>query len=192
MLTLAQAAAMTGMNRSTILRAIKRVAITGTKGQNDVWHVNGVEMARAFPVTPPNTQLASQDTHPDALAAHKLALAEERITELKERLEEMRQERDRARAGEDAWKTQCEAVTRQFALPTPQDALTARQLALPAPQDALTARQLALPAPQDALAAVDGVAGLRKALNRAHGFLGYWAREPVAFISQKAQAGYRR
>ena len=30
MLTLAQAA-MTGMNRSTILRAIKRVAITGTK-----------------------------------------------------------------------------------------------------------------------------------------------------------------
>ena len=178
MLTLAQAAAMTGMNRSTILRAIKRVTITGTKGHNDVWHVNGVEMARAFPVTPPNTQLASQDTHPDALAAHKLALAEERITELKERLEEMRQERDRARAGEDAWKTQCEAVT--------------RQLALPAPQDALTARQLALPAPQDALAAVDGLAGLRKALNRAHGFLGYWAREPVAFISQKAQAGYRR
>jgi hypothetical protein len=171
MLTLAQAAAMTGMNRSTILRTIKRVAITGTKGHNDVWHVNGVEMARAFPVTPPNTQLASQDTHPDALAAHKLALGEERITELKERLEEMRQERDRARAGEDAWKTQCEAVTRQLALP---------------------ARQLALPAPQDALAAVDGVAGLRKALNRAHGFLGYWAREPVAFISQKAQAGYRR
>jgi hypothetical protein len=158
MLTLAQAAAMTGMNRSTILRAIKRVAITGTKGHNDVWHVNGVEMARAFPVTPPNTQLAPQDTHPDALAAHKLALAEERITELKERLEEMRQERDRARAGEDAWVT----------------------------------RQLALPAPQDALAAVDGVAGLRKALNRAHGFLGYCAREPVAFISQKTQAGYQR
>ena len=89
----------------------------------------------------------------------------------------MRQERDRARAGEDAWKTQCEAVTRQLALPA---------------QDALTARQLALPAPQDAPAAVDGVAGLRKALNRAHGFLGYWAREPVAFISQKTQAGYQR
>ena len=174
MLTLAQAATMTGMNRSTILRAIKRVAITGTKGHNDVWHVNGAEQARAFPVTPPNTQLAPQDTHPDALAAHKLALAEERITELKERLEEMRQERDSARAGEDAWKTQCEAVT--------------RQLALPAPQDALAARQLALPAPQDALAAVDGVAGLRKALNRARGLLGSWI-DPVAFTSQKAQAG---
>ena len=62
MLTLAQAATMTGMNRSTILRAIKRVAITGTKGHNDVWQVNGAEQARAFPVTPPNTQLAPQDT----------------------------------------------------------------------------------------------------------------------------------
>jgi hypothetical protein len=50
-----------------------------------------------------------------ALAAYKLALAEERIAELKGRLEEMRQERDRARAGEDAWKAQCEAVTRQIA-----------------------------------------------------------------------------
>ena len=174
MLTLAQAA-MTGMNRSTILRAIKRVAITGTKSHNDVWQVNGAEQARAFPVTPANTQLAPQDTHPDALAAHKLALAEERITELKERLEDMRQERDRARAGEDAWKTQCEAVTRQLALPAPQ---TSRQL-------------LALPAPQDALAAVDGVAGLRKALNRARGLLGSWI-DPVAFTSQKAQAGCQR
>ena len=62
-----------------------------------------------------------------ALAAYKLALAEERITELKGRLEEMRQERDRARAGEDAWKTQCEAVTRQIALPAPHDAQTAQQ-----------------------------------------------------------------
>jgi hypothetical protein len=62
-----------------------------------------------------------------ALAAYKLALAEERITELKGRLEEMRQERDRARAGEDAWKAQCEAVTRQIALPAPHDAQTAQQ-----------------------------------------------------------------
>src|SRR5262245_40750707 len=67
-----------------------------------------------------------QDTHPDALAAYQLALAEERIAELKERLEEMRQERDRARAGEDAWKTQCEVVLR---------GVVSRQLALPAPHD---------------------------------------------------------
>jgi hypothetical protein len=118
MLTLAQCAAITGMNRSSILRAIKRGALTGSKDQNDVWHVDGSELARVFPV---NTQEPRQDAHPDALAAHKLALAEERIGELKQRLEEMRHERDRARAGEDAWKHQCEAITRQLALPAPKD-----------------------------------------------------------------------
>jgi hypothetical protein len=124
MLTLAQAASMTGMNRSSILRAIKRGALTGTKDHNDVWHVDGAELARAFPV---NAQPAQQDTHPDALAAHKLALAEERIGELKQRLDEMRSERDRARTSEDAWKAQCEAVTRQLALPAPQDAQPTQQ-----------------------------------------------------------------
>ena len=138
MLTLAQAAAMTGMNRSSILRAIKRGAITGTKDHNDVWHVDGAELARAFPVTPPNAQVAPQDAHPDALAAYKLALAEERITELKERLEEMKRERDRAQAGEDAWKAQCEAVTRQLALPAPQDAQPTPQPASPPPAAAIT------------------------------------------------------
>lgn len=121
MLNLAQAAAITGMNRSSILRAIKRGALTGTKDHNEVWHVDGAELARVFPVTP-NAQPVQQDTHPDALAAHKLALAEERIAELKERLEEMRHERDRARVSEDAWKAQCETVSRQLALPAPNDA----------------------------------------------------------------------
>jgi hypothetical protein len=62
-----------------------------------------------------------------ALATYKLALAEERIAELLGRLEEMRQERDRARAGEDAWKAQCEGVTRQIVRPMPHDAQTAQQ-----------------------------------------------------------------
>ena len=59
------------------------------------------------------------------MAAHKLAIAEERIAELKERLNEMKRERDRAQAGEDAWKAQCEAVTRQLALPAPTNAQAA-------------------------------------------------------------------
>ena len=100
---------------------------TGSKDHNDIWHIDGAELARVFPVTPANAQPTPLDTHPDALAAYKMVLAEERIAELKGRLEEMRQERDRARTGEDAWKAQCEAVTRQIALPAPHDAQTAHQ-----------------------------------------------------------------
>ena len=34
------------------------------KDHNDVWHVDGAELARAFPVTPPIAQLAPQDAPP--------------------------------------------------------------------------------------------------------------------------------
>jgi hypothetical protein len=110
MLTLAQAAGMTGMSRSSIMRAINRGALTGTKEHNDVWHVDGAELARPFPV---NSRPAQQDTHPQALAAcpgrgtHRRAQGS---------LEVMRS------AGEDAWKAQIEAITLQLALPSPQDA----------------------------------------------------------------------
>jgi hypothetical protein len=80
---------------------------------------------------------ARQDAQPNALAAYQLALAEERIAELKERLEEMRLERDRARAGEDAWKTQCEIVSRHLCEVVSRQlrGVVSRQLALPAPHD---------------------------------------------------------
>jgi hypothetical protein len=48
--TLAQAAAMTGMARSSILRAIKRGALSGTRQDDGTWLVDGAELARAFPV----------------------------------------------------------------------------------------------------------------------------------------------
>src|SRR5262249_37942248 len=80
------------------------------------------------PAGPPTMlTLAQTADMTGALAAYKLALAEERIAELQGRLEEMRQERDRARAGEDAWKAQCEGVTRQIALPPPHDVQTAQR-----------------------------------------------------------------
>src|SRR5262249_50093350 len=77
--------------------------------------------------------LAQAAAMPGALAVYKLALAEDRIAELKGRLEEMRRERDRARAGEDAWKAQCEAVTRQIARPPPPDPQPAHQRPDPQP-----------------------------------------------------------
>ena len=49
MLTLAQAAAQTGMARSSILRAIKRGALSGTRNPDGTWLVDPAELARAFP-----------------------------------------------------------------------------------------------------------------------------------------------
>ena len=48
-LTLAEAAQATGLNRSTILRAIKGGRITGTRDESGAWVVEPVELHRVFP-----------------------------------------------------------------------------------------------------------------------------------------------
>jgi hypothetical protein len=47
--TLATAAKATGLNKSTILRAIKSGQITGTKDQFGEWRVEPVELHRVYP-----------------------------------------------------------------------------------------------------------------------------------------------
>jgi hypothetical protein len=112
MLTLTEAAAHTGMARSSILRAIKRGALSGTRQDDGSWLVDGAELARAFPV---NARPALQDAHPDPVAAVRLEAAQQRIADLERALADMRGERDE-------WKGQAQCVARQLAPPTLQDA----------------------------------------------------------------------
>ena len=114
MLTLAQAAAQTGMARSSILRAIKRGALSGTRQDDGTWLVDGAELARVFSLTVA-AQPTLHDAHPDPVAAVKLEAAQQRIADLERALSDMRGERD-------DWKTQAQSVARQLAPPTLQDA----------------------------------------------------------------------
>jgi hypothetical protein len=47
--TLAEAAAGGGVNKSTVLRAVKRGRISGTRGEFGVCHVEAAEVHRVFP-----------------------------------------------------------------------------------------------------------------------------------------------
>ena len=111
MITLAQAAAMTGMARSSILRAIKRGALSGTRQDDGTWLVDPAELARAFPV---NAQAPLQGAHRDPVAAVKLEAAQQRIADLERALSDMRAERD-------DWKTQAQRLALPNAHPTRQD-----------------------------------------------------------------------
>jgi hypothetical protein len=111
MITLAQAAAMTGMARSSILRAIKRGALAGTRNADGTWLVDPAELARAFPV---NAQATLQSAHPDPVAAVKLEAAHQRIADLERALADMRGERD-------DWKTQAQRLALPNAHPARQD-----------------------------------------------------------------------
>lgn len=111
MITLAQAAVMTGMARSSLLRAIKRGALSGTRNTDGTWVIDPAELARAFPM---NAQPALQGAHPDPVAAVKLEAAQQRIADLERTLSDMRGERD-------DWKTQAQRLALPNAQPARQD-----------------------------------------------------------------------
>ena len=96
--TLTMAAAATGLNRSTILRAIKAGKISGAKDDHGEWHIEPVEVHRVYP---PVAQTDSQTdatprraTADDAELQTRAALAEARLADLKVMLDDMRSQRD--------------------------------------------------------------------------------------------------
>jgi hypothetical protein len=118
--TLAAAASASGVNKSTVLRAIKSGKITGTKDENGEWHVEPAELHRVYP--PVADAAAGTDAMPRhavgdaavlAMAQQHAAQAEERLSELKAMLEDMRSDRD-------AWRDQAQ----RLALPSPQPSLS--------------------------------------------------------------------
>jgi hypothetical protein len=110
-----------GMARSSILRAIKRGALSGTRQDDGTWLVDPAELARAFPV---NAQAALQGAHPDPVAAVRLEAAQQRIADLERALSDMRGERDE-------WKVQAQRLALPNAHPARQDGQPDAPLAQP-------------------------------------------------------------
>ena len=68
-LTLAQAAEQVGLNRSTILRAVKAGKISGTRDDAGVWHVDPAELFRVFEPAQPEAEVEPQHALTNALVA---------------------------------------------------------------------------------------------------------------------------
>jgi excisionase family DNA binding protein len=90
-LTLAEAAQATGLNRSTILRAIKAGKISGLRDDNGAWAVEPVELHRVFPPASATVKAARQDAQTDAMVA-----------DLRAQLTDMRSQRDAWQASPSA------------------------------------------------------------------------------------------
>jgi len=112
---IAQAAALTGKNRSSILRAIKRGTLTGTKDHNDVWHVDPEELARVF-----RSRANDEQTAP-TLADYRLRteVAEQRLADLRETFADMRRQRDDMEKQRDKWEAIATRLSRPSLNPAP-------------------------------------------------------------------------
>ena len=122
--TLAQAAAATGLNKTSVLRAIKSGKISGTKDEFGQWYVEPVELHRVYP--PAASAAVSTDAAPhDAIAdvaelavlRKTVAAAEASLAALKEQLHEMRTDRDTWREQANEWREQAKGL--RLALPAP-------------------------------------------------------------------------
>jgi hypothetical protein len=115
--TLGTAANACGLNKSTVLRAIKAGKISATRDEHSQWQIDPAEMHRVYPpvASNPEEQRSEQRYAP----AQQRDRTDELVAELRARLEDMRNERDRARTDADAWRAAFERELAQRALPAP-------------------------------------------------------------------------
>jgi len=115
-LSLAESAQATGLNRSTILRAIKSGKVSGTRDQNGAWVVEPAELFRVFAPAEAAPKAMPDPAQDDPELRVRVAVAEVRLTELRQALADMRVQRD-------SWQAQAErlaisAQPRQASVPT--------------------------------------------------------------------------
>src|SRR5262245_66559531 len=110
MLTMGQAARLTGLGKSTISRAIKNGVLSATRTATGSYEIDGAELARVWPAetaagTSADAGRVVQDATPAALPRNEFEelvtlramqrVAEERLAELKEQLRDAVAQRDR-------------------------------------------------------------------------------------------------
>jgi hypothetical protein len=100
---LASAAAATGVNRSTVLRAIKAGRLSAQRDETGGWQIDPAELHRVFPPLPAPATGSSATAQRDAMA-------DALVAELRAVIADLRQDRDRWR---EAFERQ------QRALPMP-------------------------------------------------------------------------
>jgi len=108
--TLAAAAAAVGLNKTTILRAVKSGKISARMDEHGHWRIEPAELHRVYSPAASHADsnaAAQREAVFEAVAAaelqFKVALAEQRLAELKADLEDMRSQRN-------AWQTQAERL----------------------------------------------------------------------------------
>ena len=110
--SIAGAAAAAGLNKTTVLRAIKAGKISGSKDEHGQWHVEPAELHRVYP---PVMRSDAGRTADAASENTELRAAERELTVLKDLMVELRAQRDDLLVQRDAWMVQAQ----RLALPAP-------------------------------------------------------------------------
>ena len=119
MLTLGQAARLTGRGKTTLTRAIRAGRLSATRRDDGGYLIDPSELARIYDVTPETGAAAGYAAHratpdgdpSDSEVKAALAIAEEKIEGLKALLAERDKVLEEVRTSRDDWKTLAERLT---------------------------------------------------------------------------------
>jgi hypothetical protein len=120
--TLGEAARATGLNKSSILKAIRAGKISGTKDEHGQWDIQPCELHRVYPARSEDNGAgngADNYRHPPDIALTeanaRASVAEQRLSDLKAMLDRAHQECHRWRDEASAWRDHAQ----RLALPKP-------------------------------------------------------------------------
>lgn len=105
---LASAAAACGINKSTVLRAIKAGRVSAQRDATGQWVIEPSELHRVFPPLPAAATEAPAPTQRDAMT-------DELVAELRATIADLREDRDH-------WRAAFESTQRLLPSPTPRRA----------------------------------------------------------------------
>ena len=118
------AAAAAGVNRSTVLRAVKAGRISAQRDSNNNWEIDPAEFHRVFPPLPsPATASPQQDRQQtDGQVALLRNLVEQLRNDMVTRDEDHRKREEDLRQDRDHWREAFQAAQRQLPAPAQPDA----------------------------------------------------------------------
>ena len=133
MLTLGQAAKLTGLGKTTVTRAIKAGRLSANRNDDGSYSIDPAELSRVYSVRPETLETVAHTGHVvhhatpqtvtgvtggDTDVTARLATLEEQVRGLRELLEEVKGSRDEWKSQSDLWKEQASRLV--HALPAPK------------------------------------------------------------------------
>ena len=124
MFNLMSAAAAAGVNRSTVLRAIKAGRISGQRDATGGWQIDPAEFHRVFPPLPLPVAAGAQPNPQqiDAQVALLRNLVEQFRNDMEAREEDHRRREQDLRQDRDHWRDAFQGAQRQLPAPAQPDA----------------------------------------------------------------------
>jgi hypothetical protein len=125
--TLGTAAKETGLNKSTVLRAIKSGKVSAAKNEHGEWQIDPAELHRVYPpVADAPRRTSAEQQHATPGQADATALLEAQITSLKDVAALMREQLEDVRNDRDAWRSQAEGNQRLLTAAKPRGGVLSR------------------------------------------------------------------